>query len=248
MTAHIAKHLAVTAGCLCVVAALGLGTYAQAATSPGKDSDAPAIEWTPELDCTATCHGAQAEAMANEDTQGAAAHGSFACVSCHTDEEGLVEGHAKVTADDTKSPKRLKKSEVGSDGCLTCHQVTDGVVPAEAWEAQEAGAAEKPAGSDASKAAESATESKIAEVPAAAGTALAIPAYSSSATAGIEYLTDANGTTVNPHDLPVNKSHATLTCATCHTMHDDATLEATAVKACIKCHHDNVYECFTCHD
>ncbi len=71
MTAHITKHLAVTAGCLCVVAALGLGTYAQAACAPGKDGDAPAIEWTPELDCTATCHGAQAEAMANEDTQGA---------------------------------------------------------------------------------------------------------------------------------------------------------------------------------
>ena len=145
MTAHITKHLAVTAGCLGIVAALALGGYAQAATSSSKDSDAPAIEWTPELDCTATCHGAQAEAIANEDIQGAAAHGSFACVSCHTDEEGLVEGHAKVTADDTKSPKRLKKSEVESDGCRTCHQVTDGVVPAEAWEAQEAGAAEKPA-------------------------------------------------------------------------------------------------------
>ena len=43
MTAHITKHLAVTAGCLCVVAALGLGTYAQAACAPGKDGDAPAI-------------------------------------------------------------------------------------------------------------------------------------------------------------------------------------------------------------
>lgn len=248
MTARIAKHLAVTAGCLGIVAALALGSYAQAATSSSKDGDAPAIEWTPDLDCTATCHSTQAEALANEETQGAAAHGSFTCVSCHTDEEGLVEGHAKVTADDTKSPKRLKKSEVTSDGCLTCHQVTDGVVPAEAWEAQEAGAAEKPAESDVNEAAENPTESKSAEAPAAEGTALAIPAYSSSATAGIEYLTDANGTTVNPHDLPVNKSHATLTCATCHTMHDDTTLEETAVKACIKCHHDNVYECFTCHD
>ncbi len=239
MTARIAKSIVAGAGCLCVVAALGLslGSHAQAATS--SDPDAQPIEWSADLNCTATCHSTQAEAMADEATQGAAAHGSFACVLCHTDEEGLVEGHAKVTADDTKSPKRLKKSEVTPDGCLTCHQVTDGLVPADAWAAEEAG---ESATEDGASADASATEQ---EAPT---TESAIPAYSSTATADIEYLTDANGTTVNPHDLPVNKSHATLSCATCHAMHDDATLEETAVKACIKCHHDNVYECFTCHD
>ncbi len=239
MDARIAKHIVASAGCLCVVAALGLslGGHAQAATSP--DSSSQPIEWSTDLDCTATCHSAQAEAMADETTQGAAAHGSLACVSCHTDAKGLVEGHAKVTADDTKSPKRLKKSEVASDGCLTCHQATDGVVPADAWAAEEAG--ENTMGKAAEKEATEAEQE-------ATGTVSIIPAYSSTATADIEYLTDVNGTTVNPHALPVNKSHATLSCASCHTMHDDAELEQTATKACIKCHHDNVYECFICHD
>lgn len=240
MTARIAQRLIAAGGVLCLVGALSLGVHAQAATSSSDDADL--LEWSASLDCTATCHSSQAEAMADETTQGAQAHGAFSCVSCHTDEEGLIEGHAKVTTDETKSPKRLKKSEVTADGCLTCHQVTDGVVPADAWAIQEDG-------DDAELTTETeASQEEATEEEDAATAALAIPAYSAEATADIDYLVDANGTMVNPHDLPVNKSHATITCATCHAMHDDTTLEETAVKACIKCHHDNVYECFTCHD
>lgn len=61
-------------------------------------------------------------------------------------------------------------------------------------------------------------------------------------------LTDDRGTMVNPHDLPDSASHATLTCGSCHTMHDDRPLEETAPAACVQCHHQNVYECYTCHE
>ena len=60
--------------------------------------------------------------------------------------------------------------------------------------------------------------------------------------------TDDQGTTVNPHDLPQSASHDTLTCGSCHTMHDEKPLEETAAAACTQCHHQNVYECYTCHE
>ena len=77
-------------------------------------------------------------------------------------------------------------------------------------------------------------------------------------------LTDDQGTTVNPHDLlrltdpnttlryivsqVQGASHDTLTCGSCHTMHDEKPLEETAAAACTQCHHQNVYECYTCHE
>lgn len=228
------KRLAGVLGCLYAAIALGAGAHAQAATSTGKGTDVAPIEWSADMDCTASCHSMQAETMAGETAQGAQAHGKLPCTSCHVDEEGLIQGHAKVTVNDIKSPKRLKKSEVASETCLACHQATDGVVPSQAWAAEE-GAGDS--GSDV-------TDIKGEEATEKAGAS----AYSSSTTTNIDYLTDINGTTVNPHELPINKSHATIGCATCHALHDDAPLEETAAKACTKCHHDNVYECFTCHD
>ena len=63
-------------------------------------------------------------------------------------------------------------------------------------------------------------------------------------------LTDKNGTTANPHDLPQNADHtnADLACATCHKLHGEDPIEQTALKACIDCHHAEVFECGTCHD
>lgn len=227
MTAHVTQRLAVGAGILGIVGVLCLGAYVPAAIAA---SQKQAIEWSADLDCTATCHTRQVETLTDDGTQISAHHGGLPCTSCHTDIEGMAKGHEGVGADDTKGPKRLKKSEVNSDGCVACHQVTDGVVPADAWAAKQANA------------------TPIGAKEGADTAELTIPAYSATATVAIDYLVDVNGTVVNPHDLPVNKSHATLTCATCHTMHNNAPLEETATKACLKCHHDNVYECFTCHD
>lgn len=67
------------------------------------------------------------------------------------------------------------------------------------------------------------------------------------ATADLTVLTDDNGTTVNPHELPANDEHANLTCAKCHTMHKAGDPQTDAPVACANCHHAGVYECHTCH-
>lgn len=66
-------------------------------------------------------------------------------------------------------------------------------------------------------------------------------------TADCTLLTDENGTVVNPHALPEVADHDPITCISCHTAHGDKTLEETASSKCLSCHHENVYECGTCH-
>lgn len=61
-------------------------------------------------------------------------------------------------------------------------------------------------------------------------------------------LTDKNGTQVNPHDLPANEKHDTISCSECHAEHKDDETVKIAEKVCIDCHHENVYECGTCHE
>jgi hypothetical protein len=69
-----------------------------------------------------------------------------------------------------------------------------------------------------------------------------------SATSSSTVLTDEHGLIVNPHDLPVTDSHErNIECSTCHTIHSASSLEENAEKTCIACHHENVYECGTCH-
>lgn len=60
-------------------------------------------------------------------------------------------------------------------------------------------------------------------------------------------LTDENGLAVNPHDLPADHYGSKVMCGSCHKMHDTKEIEVSAVNACLGCHHDNVYECGTCH-
>ena len=68
------------------------------------------------------------------------------------------------------------------------------------------------------------------------------------ATADSTVLTDKNGTVVNPHELPATDTHKTgVSCVSCHQMHTTTTLEKNATKVCKSCHHENVYECGTCH-
>lgn len=69
------------------------------------------------------------------------------------------------------------------------------------------------------------------------------------ATAESTVLTDANGTVVNPHDIPVNEDHegAGITCSSCHKVHAEDGPQVTAPSVCNNCHHHKVYECGTCH-
>jgi hypothetical protein len=62
-------------------------------------------------------------------------------------------------------------------------------------------------------------------------------------------LTDSNGLTVNPHQLPEVGTHQSITCTECHYMHKPADdLAANAKAKCVSCHHQDVFECNTCHD
>lgn len=77
--------------------------------------------------------------------------------------------------------------------------------------------------------------------------------------ASCEVLTDDNGTVVNPHEIMVRESHVAnsgsdLTCGSCHKMHEEnggdpaASAAEAASEKCLGCHHQNVYECGTCHE
>lgn len=69
------------------------------------------------------------------------------------------------------------------------------------------------------------------------------------ATTASTALTDKNGLTVNPHDLPANDDHAEAgtTCSSCHKLHTSESATETASAVCRNCHHADVYECNTCH-
>lgn len=72
-----------------------------------------------------------------------------------------------------------------------------------------------------------------------------IAAESSSCTA----LSDAQGTTVNPHELPETDTHGQIACTDCHSMHEEQTdLQGDAKAYCMSCHHADVFECYTCHE
>jgi len=61
-------------------------------------------------------------------------------------------------------------------------------------------------------------------------------------------VTDENGTAVNPHDLPATDEHGRIVCGNCHVPHEAAPTQTQAETKCTTCHHQNVYECHTCHD
>lgn len=61
-------------------------------------------------------------------------------------------------------------------------------------------------------------------------------------------LSDSEGNARNPHDQGDIKEHQTLTCYDCHTMHEEADVQKSAMEACESCHHAGVFECGTCHE
>lgn len=59
---------------------------------------------------------------------------------------------------------------------------------------------------------------------------------------------DNNGLAVNVHVLPEVADHEAIQCADCHKVHGPSDTAAEAQKFCKSCHHENVYECHTCHN
>lgn len=80
------------------------------------------------------------------------------------------------------------------------------------------------------------------------------------ATAESTALTDDNGNVVNPHAMLNDEAHevggsngANVTCDSCHSMHGESTSDVETMTSdaqdfCKSCHHQNVYECGTCHE
>ncbi|WP_232050889.1 cytochrome c3 family protein [Arabiibacter massiliensis] len=64
-------------------------------------------------------------------------------------------------------------------------------------------------------------------------------------TADVDVLTDADGTTVNPHAMDRTGDHSSITCTSCHTVHE---VEDDQKQLCLSCHHEDVFECRTCHE
>lgn len=73
-----------------------------------------------------------------------------------------------------------------------------------------------------------------------------------SKTTSFTLLSDVNGTIVNPHAILTNYNgegnHDGIGCANCHKMHSSERYVDSAQKKCQSCHHDGVYECYTCHE
>lgn len=170
--------------------AMALGPAAFGATASAEKTTA--TTWSLASDCT-VCH-VHEEVSCDDEKALASKHAVLTCTDCHTDEKGLTKAHKKAK-EGTAQAKRLKKSEVPPETCLTCHTQEDLV----------------------------------------------------KATAKVEVLTDTEGTTVNPHDLPAVVEHEGVSCASCHYMHRDKDALEAAPAVCNGCHHDGVYECFTCH-
>lgn len=141
------------------------------------------------------------------------------CASCHT-----AEAFSQVS----ESSRHAEHSGVN---CLSCHIDNEDLAKVHTN-----------ASADASKA-----KLKKTEVDASMCLSCHKKADLSTATASNAVLTDKEGLTVNPHDLPVNEDHEKVNCASCHVMHTDKDITEEAQASCISCHHENVYECYTCH-
>lgn len=231
---------AVTGGWAMVLAAAGLFV---GLAQPG--TVRAAGEWSADMDCSA-CHVAEVASL----SEGPSPHGSLTCSTCHSDEKILSDVHKGVDASSTL-PKKLKKAKVDVETCLACHGgpvttpdraaaekaagdkgTADAKVPAEKDADPKADAAVKDSGS---KDSDSADKNAGWEVLAAL-------------TADSEALVDAEGTVVNPHALPEGAGHEAISCTDCHKVHTEADPVKTATAKCRSCHHEDVFECYTCHD
>lgn len=88
--------------------------------SSADDSGKSVIEvaWSPQADCS-VCHATEQASYGNAACL-ASSHQQEACISCHSDEQALADVHADKTSAD-KAPKKLKKTEVSDEQCLSCH-------------------------------------------------------------------------------------------------------------------------------
>lgn len=210
---------------------LGLPCVAVAANAPASSADTKAAAEKPadtkdaaaqKADASKTSKGADdaaAPAAGPSDELVAWAEG-MACEACHADQAASVEDEACTMA--VHAPLELD--------CVACH-ADDALMDVHAKAKADA---------------KLPTKLKKTKVADGCATCHATEALIE-ATADSEALTDSEGTVVNPHDLPAVKDHKSFTCDACHKMHTSDSPANRAATQCVSCHHEDVYECYTCH-
>lgn len=146
------------------------------------------------------------------------------CGTCHDSEQASMGDTSCIAAAHT------------SASCISCHSDEDGALTQV---------------HDGATADDVSSRTKLKKTTVAAATCQTCHSQDDliAKTANVDVLTDDEGTTVNPHDLPDTGDHAGIECIQCHTVHEEGDkMEVAAQKTCRTCHHQNVYKCYTCHE
>lgn len=146
------------------------------------------------------------------------------CALCHSGQGASMED-AAFTA---------HTHSIQGNTCTTCHQTSSDLEAAHSQATSEGAAKVK--------------SLKSTDVPTEVCLGCHKQEDLSTKTSESTVLTDSQGTTVNPHAIPENNDHAATTCQNCHSMHSSTPVSESAPNHCKSCHHQNVYECYTCHE
>ena len=95
----------------------------QTKTEAGASTETADFTWSPEANCE-SCHPNSTNSY-TDSACAASQHADVACVTCHDDTDGLQKAHKKVTLSDTEGAEKLKKTEVSSEVCISCHPLDD---------------------------------------------------------------------------------------------------------------------------
>lgn len=198
--------------------ATGSGCAVASARAAAGSADATDYEWSIDLDC-ALCHEAEADSLASADSEraGAAARNGEEAVSDEAAGPALSSFSVAHAALDL--------------ACQECHEDTPEL--AKAHKRLNSG--------------KTATRLKKSAVSSDLCLTCHDRELLEEATEGSTLITDAAGTSVNPHALPESEPHEAIACTSCHTIHGAEPADQTALEVCASCHHAGVFECGTCH-
>lgn len=108
---------------LAICGSLAIGGVAHGATKSDSTKTSDATAWSMESDC-ASCHTIQPESTDDPNCL-IATHAAFSCTDCHSDEKGLAKAHKKAKPEKADKVKKLRKSVIDTELCLTCHGPAD---------------------------------------------------------------------------------------------------------------------------
>lgn len=207
-----------TAGAATMNSALLGGDKSEEAAEP--------FEWAGDADCS-LCHVKQAEGVQNEDLL-AGKHASLDCAFCH----------------------EYRDAEAGEGEGAQAKDTAEAAAPAQEGEKAAEDAKPSPTMAEVhAKVDKVSTVKKSSLVNTVVSEGACLTCHDRDtlveATADCTLLTDAQGTVVNPHDIVEGSQHEGVLCEDCHKMHSNDS--AAAYRACVSCHHAEVWECGTCH-